>query len=180
MRNKIEDPAFWIILLAGSAFIGFVTNFIWNADTRFSELQQRVVALELQGARQSRISVIKIGNPKPSNQVHQQIFQQLQLINRVQSTQDVEKPKRILVSKNILKIQDPEVAREDPFYDLLGLLLDEAWVEQLTLPNAPDMEASERAFYRSIRQELVRFGLDPEKIQNIPERRFEIILKQAL
>ncbi len=152
MKNKIEDPVFWIVILAGSASIGFVTNFIWNSEARITELQQRVVALELQGARQSRISVIKLGGSRPPNQFQQQIFQQLQSINRVQSTQDVEKPKRVLMIKETLKIQDPEVAREDAFYDLLGLLLDEAWVDRLILPDAADLEPSERALYRSVRQ----------------------------
>jgi hypothetical protein len=168
---KPNEPLFWVVILGLSSYLGYSYSTDLRLQSELDTLQKKVMALELQSVRQTRMSFVTLA-PKTVSTFRDEVFKSLQALNDVKSPVDSKKEKRILLNDRQLKINDPEVAREDPFYDLLGTLMDEDLIDQIQIP--------QRAFYRTIRQELIRFGIPPESLVATPTQDFNIRLKKPI
>ncbi|MBS1959204.1 MAG: hypothetical protein JST80_07035 [Bdellovibrionales bacterium] len=176
---KPNHPLFWVIILASSGILGFAYSTYLRMDDEIQALKKKVTELELQSIRPTRLSFVTVA-PKTVSMVHDAVFKALQVLNKVQSPEDAKKEKRVLLNQNILKVQDPTVVSEDPFYDMLGALMDEDLIQQIQIPDPMKAEKAQRPLYRSIRQEMIRFGIPSENLLSNPDNSFIIILKKSV
>ena len=176
---KPNDPLFWVVILAVSGYVGYTYSTHLRTQSEIESLQKKISALEIQSLRQTRMAFVTIA-PKTTSPFRDEVFKSLQSLNDVKSPLDSKKEKRVLLQQNILKIRDPEAAKDDAFYELLGTLMDEDLILQIHLPDPTKVEKGQRAFFRTIRQELIRFGIPNESLLSTPENDFNIILKRSI
>lgn len=174
-----NDPVFWIFTLVISGVVGFSYQTYLGLEAEIAALHQKINALELQGARQSRMAIVTVA-PKNTSTLRDRVYRSLQTINDVHSPEDSKKEKRVLLQQNLLSVKDPQAASEDAFFDLLGSLMDEDLIEQIQVPDPAKVDPALRAFYRSVRQELIRFGVPPESLSSAPGGDLIVVLKKSV
>lgn len=173
MQSKVNTLLSFGAVLIIAVGTGFIYGELQGTQTKIVDLQNKLAALELKMSRQGRISVIQVKASEPKQEIHQKVFQFLQTLNGVRSPEDLKKPKRIAVLDKTLRVQDLEVVREDAFFDLLGVLMDDEWIQEIRLP-------SHNAFFRSVRQEMLRFGVPAETLKTTESETIDLILKAPL
>ena len=167
---KPNHPLFWLLTLAISGVLGFAYSTYLGMEAQIGDLQKKVTALELQSVRQTRMTVVTVA-PKPQSNLRDQVYRSLQTINDVHTPLDTAKQKRVLLNQTVLTLKDPQAATEDAFFDLLGTLMDEDLLDQVQIP---------KTFHRSVRQELIRFGVPSEIITTSPQAEMVVLLKKPI
>jgi hypothetical protein len=170
MKKIIPFLCLVVFLLSAGFFFSLVQNQqseIADLQTSVTDLKKQIATLQLLQARQRRTPptvITRVAPAAPTNSLKDRVFKLLYEINGNASSENASVAKKIRYLPGQLIVQDLEVVKDDRFFDLLGILLDEDAVKKVELPV--------RA--RAIKTELIQFGLSTDFLSNSSDGKFRI------
>jgi len=164
MKNFVVIGTLLFLLIAG-----FLYSVVQNQSVQIADLQKRVETLALLEARTRHAPPPAINRPVIAvpNELKQKVFQALYTINGSASSENAAIPKRIRYLPGQLIVQDLSVAKEDRFFDLLGVLLDEDAITKIEIP----------ARNRPLQKDLLEFGVSSNLLVHSKDGHLIVLIK---
>ena len=159
--------------------IGFCLLYLQEQELRadLQSTKNKLALLEVT-MKQQRRSALSFQNVLPRTAsptaLQDRLFKALYDINGNASSEDASVSKKIRYLPNELIIQDLSLIDEDPFFDLLGILMDDEAIKSVELPSLEQVDKSYKPMYRYIKKQLVEFGVPGEIFKNSVDQKFRI------
>jgi hypothetical protein len=185
MKKNTFLPLFSIalILVVSGIFLILIQNqntqisdIQTTSQSEIAELKKQIATLQLIQVRQ-RVHPTIVNRPSLPPSIlskKDQFFKFLYSINGPASSENAAVAKKIRYLPGQLIIDDLSVAQNDPFFDLLGFLLDENAVKKIEVPHPKLLPQGKRRVVQAIKTELLQFGVSPDLMGEADNDEFQI------